>query len=996
MSPLPRTLALTDREVDLATGAVTGASEVQRLTTRELALVRHLAGRPGEVVSRDALMTEVWGYADTVLSRACDSALSRLRAKLERDPAHPVHLLTVFGEGYRFVPRGDPGTNEPVEASIAAPPLRLGAVRLDLDRHRAHTPSGDQQLSAGEVAILRKLAAARGGVVGRAALGSGRALDNAVRRIRQKLEPDPDAPRYLLTVRGGGYRLDVAEAPREPAVALLGRDGLVGEVTAALERARWVVLTGPGGMGKTRLAQRVLASRNDALWVDLAPARSAVEVLIAMATALDVEPGSDPESTVTAALTAAGTGLVVLDNLEGLVDPIADRIARWLEAAPGLRLLGTSRVRLGLDGEHAIEVGPLAEADAVRLFLDRARASAWVPRPGDLAAVRELVTRLDGLPLAIELAAARAGVLGPQGLVDRLDRRLDLLARPRAGVSRHRSLRDVLEGSWDLLAEPDRGALLALSLFPAGFSVDDAERLLGPGGLDAVQALRDHSLIHARDVGSFGIYESIRAFAAERRGELPDGGRAVETAWARWLARLGRPEHLARLGRRGEEARTAGQRARVDALEVAADLAIHWGEAEVAALATLGAGAVRAHRGPFVPTLDRIARIDAPAALAGRLRALQGELLRRMDRPDEAIDVLDRALAAGPDIGDAGRLRAIRSSASSDLARYAEAADDARDAATALEAEEPDLAAMLAARGATYAVYAGRAVDPALALAAWERAARVAGSAGNPLLEGEALHQLARFDQANGRPRLAWDRYRAAAERFAALDAPSHEAAVLRNLLILLMNLGEVEEHARVVARAHALTARTQSAVEEATLAAYEVAACVVWRDPPGARAAAARARSAVARSRPVPRTEGYLELREAELMLHEQDPRSAEALARTARARFVALGDAHNVRRADAVLALCLIPDGRIDEALALADDALTGMRADDPDGYGLAITQAARGRVRLARGDRPGAEADLAEGTAIAARLGLLRPRSESAVALDRLRAALESPTP
>ncbi len=202
--------------------------EVVALTDREAALLAYLSERPGMVVSRQTLLEEVWRYASTVISRASDSTVARLREKIERDPANPAHVLTVHGEGYRFEPALAP--TETIAAQAASEKqLWVGPTRVDLWQLRAVRGDGNTvELKHSEAELLRALANQPGEVVSRgdliAAIGGrgGRTVDNIVRQLRAKLEPSPGEPAWLLTARGRGYRLlpAHAEAPA-PQVALV-------------------------------------------------------------------------------------------------------------------------------------------------------------------------------------------------------------------------------------------------------------------------------------------------------------------------------------------------------------------------------------------------------------------------------------------------------------------------------------------------------------------------------------------------------------------------------------------------------------------------------------------------------------------------------------------------------------------------------------------------------------------------------------------------------
>jgi DNA-binding response OmpR family regulator len=217
VTPEVRMVELERCRVDLVSGAVYGLDDELTLSSRERLLLAYLADRPSVDVSRDELLTRVWGYSDQVMSRAVDTAVHRLRDKLELDPERPRHLLTAFGVGYRFEPRRP----EIVQVHALPPGRRLvlGDRSVDLDLGTVLGPAGPVSLTTTEAALLRALAERAGQRVDRRTLlrqvwpdrlGGARLLDGAIHRLRTKLEPDPAHPRYLETVRGVGYRLTLA------------------------------------------------------------------------------------------------------------------------------------------------------------------------------------------------------------------------------------------------------------------------------------------------------------------------------------------------------------------------------------------------------------------------------------------------------------------------------------------------------------------------------------------------------------------------------------------------------------------------------------------------------------------------------------------------------------------------------------------------------------------------------------------------------------------
>ena len=264
-----------------------------------------------------------------------------------------------------------------------------------------------------------------------------------------------------------------------PATSFLGRDHELAEIAGLLQDgARLVTLTGPGGTGKTRLAIHAAAEASDSFpdgiwWVPLASLSDARLVTSAIAQALSVkeEPGKELEESLAARL-GGKRALLVLDNAEHLMPDVASRIAE-LRDVSGPTLVVTSRERLQLQGEHVYSVPPLAGDEGVELFLSRARAI-----DSDVSAsesVGELCSRLDNLPLALELAAARSIVFSPEQLVERLSQRLDLLKGGRDADPRQQTLRATIEWSYDLLEAEEQRLFRALSVFASSCTFEAAE-----------------------------------------------------------------------------------------------------------------------------------------------------------------------------------------------------------------------------------------------------------------------------------------------------------------------------------------------------------------------------------------------------------------------------------------------------------------------------------------------------------------------------------------
>ncbi|MFY1689213.1 ATP-binding protein [Plantactinospora sp. WMMB782] len=332
--------------------------------------------------------------------------------------------------------------------------------------------------------------------------------------------------------------------PPVPRTSFVGREPEAGAVRSALADARLVTLTGTGGVGKTRLAvQSALASQPEfpagVAFVDLVPVRDGF-VAQAVATALGVAQTSQ-QPLVEAVLDRLGEGrwLLVLDNCEHLLDGAAGFVERVLTACPGTTVLATSRERLSLTGERVLPVPPLPPADAPKLFRDRALAAD----PGfldDPPAVAELCARLDGVPLAIELAAARGVSLGAAGLLTALDDQLRLLAGSRSADERHRSLRTVIGWSYDLLDPAEQALFRRLAVFAGRFDLAAAVAVTGTGGqadvIDLLGRLVDKSLVvHERAARRWRLLAVVRAYARE---QLDRHGERAETAERRrgWAA----------------------------------------------------------------------------------------------------------------------------------------------------------------------------------------------------------------------------------------------------------------------------------------------------------------------------------------------------------------------------------------------------------------------------------------------------------------------------
>ncbi len=331
--------------------------------------------------------------------------------------------------------------------------------------------------------------------------------------------------------------------------SFIGRGEELAQVRSRIEGgARVVTILGPGGMGKTRLAEACLdelAARYEAAggawFCDLTQAKDDLGLVFAVASLWRERTHSlhlaanDVDAQLRAALAELGPTLLVLDNFEQIASS-APLVAAWCRSAPELTVIVTSRERLGVPGEEVLELGPLGcpedgekadtawERDAVRLFVTRARAAGGEPGD-DPVAIARVVRRLDGIPLAIELAAARTRVMSASDLARELGLRTDILSqRANAADDRHATLSSAIDWSWNLLSEDEQRALVSCAVFAGSFGPKEGERVIGAAdSLSLLSALRDKSLVHATEGGRLALYVSIREYATKKLGAMPSG-----------------------------------------------------------------------------------------------------------------------------------------------------------------------------------------------------------------------------------------------------------------------------------------------------------------------------------------------------------------------------------------------------------------------------------------------------------------------------------------
>ncbi|MEN0062732.1 MAG: winged helix-turn-helix domain-containing protein [Myxococcota bacterium] len=425
---------------------------------------------------------------------------------------------------------------------------------VDLVRGVVSRESGKATLTTRELQLLRFLVAREGEDVERdellrevwgyrGRLPTTRAPDFAVRRVRGKIEVDPSNPMLLLTVRSHGYRLvpplpsrtsamplpepvvETTPVPREVDL-FVGRDDLLSRLHASVAATQVTTLLGPGGVGKTRLAIHFAAQYSDeVVFCDLSEAHDRADACLAVARGLGVQVLGDEQAIVVNALRQRAPLLVILDNVEQVVKPMAQLLPSWIEATERVQFVVTSRVRLRIPGELNLLVGPLSAPAAAALFRERAEAAGATPLPAaDEPRLRKVVALLDCLPLAIELAASRSRVLDLDGLADRIHQRFQILASPKR--TKHNSILAILEESWFRLDPLAQQALAQLTVFPGSFTLEAAEAVIeveGAWSVDLVEQLMDHSLVRRHEGHRFHLLAMVRDFAS---GFLNDEGAA--------------------------------------------------------------------------------------------------------------------------------------------------------------------------------------------------------------------------------------------------------------------------------------------------------------------------------------------------------------------------------------------------------------------------------------------------------------------------------------
>ena len=584
-----------------------------------------------------------------------------------------------------------------------------------------------------------------------------------------------------------------------PASSFVGRDAELAEVVERIEGgARLLTLTGPGGSGKTRLALEAASTlvpeyKAGVFWVGLAALRDPALVTETIAQTLGSKNGL-------AAHIAEREMLLLLDNLEQVIES-APELSTLVTTCPNLTLLVTSRELLRVSGEVEYEVLPMQEPEAVALFCERAQLE-----PSD--EIVELCARLDSLPLALELAAARAKALSPAQILDRLARRLDLLKGGRDADPRQQTLRATIEWSYELLS-PDEQLLFArLAVFRGGCTLEAAEEICD-ADLDTLQSLVEKSLLRFSNE-RYWLLETMREYAGEK---LEESGEA-EAVDARHL------DHFVAVSERAYEAhRVASEGAWLPIVDAEHDnlrAALDWARERQARREAQLAGAVAPYwlmsghqREAEKRLAGALARYETRDAVRARALMHHGEL-------EDAIPTLEAALALWREIGDMRGEALV-------LEAIGWAHDHHGDYASARRAHEeslavraragvPALEGALARAGLCHVLVATSEVERAGATA--EELLAIAEQADAPLMHQLALHFLADCPLVAGDYPEAERRYLRALAYARAAGLPGRATDEVLGVAMAIAGRGEPMQAIRLAAAAHAKQAEIGKAAD--------------------------------------------------------------------------------------------------------------------------------------------------------------------------------------
>ena len=611
--------------------------------------------------------------------------------------------------------------------------------------------------------------------------------------------------------------------------AFVGRKKELETIASGLEDGtQLLTLHGPGGAGKTRLARRYgwtsLERWPGGVWFcDLSEARSIEGVASAVAMSLGVPLiRGDPVQQLGHAIAGRGRALIILDNFEQVASHAEATLGRWLGRAREAAFLVTSRERLRIEAETILDIEPLQpDTDAVELFARRARESRpdFAVTGSNRAMVAEVVRLLEGLPLAIELAAARLGTLSLEQLHARLDDRLRLLAGPRPG--RRGALRATLDWSWELLRPWEQAALAQASVFEGGFTLEAAEAVLdlapwpdAPSVLDIVQALLDKSWLRTQvvfEAPRFSMYVSLQEYASEKlRTEgavagtttAPEAVARFEERHGEYFALFGAEEALEALGLRGGISRSKALCLEAGNLVAACRRALDRGSGETALGAFVALWTTLDLTGPFAVGVELGQALVAMGGLdpnqQARSRRFLSYALWRVGRLEEARRHAEEALIIHRQLGD----RRLEGILLGDLGVYHNSmgrTEDARrhyEEALAIHREVGDhrQEGIVLGNLASLGLLQGRMEE---ARCRFEEALAVHRKVGNLRHEGVDMSNLGVLDMNQGRREEARQHFEDALAIHREIGNRRSQAFALGNLGLLQQEQGRLEEACR-------------------------------------------------------------------------------------------------------------------------------------------------------------------------------------------------------
>lgn len=823
------------------------------------------------------------------------------------------------------------------------PAMRLGEVKIDLDRRTAQRGRDTAVALTGlEARLLAHLARIAPAPATHEELltevwqvrptTQTQVVSQAIRRLRVKIEVDPSRPALILSESGVGYRLAVTpQSAGRPHNLPLERDGFVGRVRELeVVRRLWesdgrlVTITGFGGIGKTRLALR--AGRQwptHAVWfVDLTQARADDDVIHLVGATLGVP--TQPVA-ITELVEAIGEGLVIVDNAEHVLEPVQRLVDQCLEAGPG-HFLVTTRQRLSLPGEHVLRLGPLEPSDAEALW--RARVTRDLTQPDDDdAVIRTLTDRLDRIPLAVELAAARRDSLSPKEILASLD---DLLVRGARHGLRQGTLSQCITWSWDLLSSAERSVLAQVAVFRGGFTRSLASEVVelpadAPPLTEVLASLVDQSLLRADTRGDATRFRLYVVLAEHVSDEHILGPLAT-------VAEAARRRHATSFAQRCSDAPDPHANSayfaelvpEVDNLRAALDTAVALGEPVMSHALVSGLTRTVGLRHPSLVrravalakplVTDDVPRWAELSLFGGAMASLMYDLTLAERTLQEALDQpIDDGLR-GRVLIEFGNVAFRRNQFSLARDRYVEASRCLESGASAfLGAALDNVARMDTYRGDFDAAVAGHE----RAIAVHRKHGRIAG-------EARCVGALAALNYRRGEVDLAHQRWQSTIGLSRDLGMADNELTQLLGLAKLELHRENLDEARAYSDRALVLSQQLQSpALAVSTMTGR---AAILFRQG---------------------------ELAEAHRLLTE----AADKAKR--------LGLGFHVAFADQTWAQWHFEQGRLEEAAEYAQGAIAGF-AKLREPLDLAIAWAIAGRVALAGGDRTTAEAAAREADA------------------------------